>query len=173
MRNVVSTSIIFTILLVACASGQTSQAEDAHKHAATRQLMQVVGTAGLLQQILDQTIDLQVATMRRLRPDISDSFWDRFTSEFKQDANPQELIDLMVPIYEKHFSQDEIEQLVSFYSSPLGKKISTTLPAIQSESLEAGKEWGATIAKRLEERMNNELEHEKNGKKPSTGLQQD
>jgi uncharacterized protein len=172
MRKILSFSFIFAILLAASASAQTSHAEEEQKHTATRQLMQVVGTAGLLQQILDQTIDQQVATMRRLRPDISDSFWDHFSIEFKHDANPQELIDLMVPIYEKHFSQDEIQQLVSFYSTPLGKKISTTLPEIQGESLEAGKQWGAKIAKRLEERMNQEMEDEKSGKKPSEGLQQ-
>ena len=154
------------------SQGSSRSREDRRKHEDTRKLMQVVGTSGVLKQILDDTIEQQIATMRRLRPELPDRFWDQFTSDFKRDANPDELIDLMVPIYEKNFSHDEIQQLLVFYSTPLGKKITSTLPEIQRESMDAGKQWGEKVAERLEERMNKELEQQPNSKKPSAGLRQ-
>src|SRR5205823_2255100 len=98
-------------------------------------------TTRLLQDVIDQTIEQQVAVLRRSRPEVPQKFWDDFTHEAHQEASPAELMRLIAPIYDQHFTHDEIRQMISFYESPLGKKISATLPEIQQESLDVGQQW--------------------------------
>jgi len=42
----------------------------------------------------------------------------------------------MVPVYQKHFTKGDIDQMVAFYSSPTGQKLLKELPAITSESMQ-------------------------------------
>jgi hypothetical protein len=47
-----------------------------------------------------------------------------------------QLIEAMVPAYQKHFTKGDMEALTAFYSSPTGQKILQELPAITSESMQ-------------------------------------
>lgn len=123
------------------------------KHQDTEKLMELVGTRRILRDIFDQDIDAQMTAMRRARPDVPDQFWQDFEVEFKRQASPDELMKVILPIYDRHFTHQEIRQLIAFYESPLGRKISVTLPEIQSESIAAGRAWG----EQLGDRMNAEL----------------
>ena len=47
-----------------------------------------------------------------------------------------EMLDAMVPIYQKHLSKGDVTGLVTFYSSPTGQKILKEMPAITAEALQ-------------------------------------
>lgn len=128
------------------------------KHDDTEKLMELVGTRQILRDIFDQDIDAQIAAMRRARPDVPDQFWRDFAVEFKRQASPDELMKAILPIYDKHFTHQEIRQLIAFYESPLGRKISTTLPEIQRESIEAGQAWGEQLGDRMHTKLQQRLE---------------
>ena len=127
------------------------------KHQDTEKLMELVGTRGILRDIFDQDIDAQISAMRHARPDVPEQFWQDFTVEFKRQASPDELMKAILPIYDKHFTQQEIRQLIAFYESPLGRKISTTLPEIQRESVEAGRAWGEQLGDRMHKELQQRL----------------
>jgi hypothetical protein len=127
------------------------------KHQDTEKLMELVGTRRILRDLFDQDIDAQIAAMRHARPDVPEQFWQDFTVEFKRQASPDELMNAILPIYDKHFSHQEIRQLIAFYESPLGRKISTTLPEIQRESVEAGRAWGERLGDRMHEELQKRL----------------
>jgi hypothetical protein len=48
-----------------------------------------------------------------------------------------EIMQAMVPAYQKHFSKGDIDALVAFYSTPTGQKMLETMPAVMSESMES------------------------------------
>lgn len=127
------------------------------KHQDTEKLMDLVGTRRILRDLFDQDIDAQIAAMHRARPDVPDQFWQDFTEEFKRQASPDELMKAILPIYDKHFTHQEIRQLIAFYQSPLGRKISTTLPEIQRESVEAGRAWGENLGDRMHKELQQRL----------------
>ncbi len=68
------------------------------------------------------------------------------------------LMDRVVPLYDKHYTQDEIQKLIQFYETPLGKKVSALRPQITKESMVVAEEWinflepllVQALAKRLE-----------------------
>jgi hypothetical protein len=92
-----------------------------------------------------QVMDLMFPEFQKLLPDVPDSFWQSARS--KIDAKT--IFELMIPIYQKHFTPDEIDSLISFYKTPVGRKTIEETPAIMQESMEAGKQWGAVIAEEL------------------------
>jgi hypothetical protein len=47
-----------------------------------------------------------------------------------------EMMDAMVPTYQKHFTKGDMDALTAFYSAPTGQKILKEMPAIMSEAME-------------------------------------
>ena len=82
-----------------------------------------------------------------------DELSDTIFAEF----SPDELIDAIVPIYQKHLSKPDLEAIVAFYSSPAGQKVLKEMPGIMAESMEAGGKIGRSkmesVNRRIEEQM--------------------
>jgi hypothetical protein len=47
-----------------------------------------------------------------------------------------EMMQAMVPAYQKHFTKGDIDNLIAFYSSPTGAKLLRDLPSIMAESMQ-------------------------------------
>lgn len=56
--------------------------------------------------------------------------------EFKK-IGMEDLIQDVVPIYQKHLTRSDVEAVIRFYSSPVGQKIRREQPAMARESLQA------------------------------------
>lgn len=98
-----------------------------------RQLMEVVGVGKMLSQMNNQA----VAVMQQSLPCIPSSYWQGYL-----DANgTQQFIGRLVPIYQRHFTADEIEGMLKFYRSPLGQKVITEMPTTMGEANQAGLQW--------------------------------
>src|SRR5208283_4322297 len=48
-----------------------------------------------------------------------------------------EMVQSMIPAYQKHFTKGDINALLAFYSSPTGQKMLRDMPAITAESMSA------------------------------------
>ena len=57
---------------------------------------------------------------------------DDFLKNFPFD----EILQSMVPVYQKHFTKGDMDSLVAFYSSPTGQKLLNEMPAITAESMQ-------------------------------------
>lgn len=53
-----------------------------------------------------------------------------------------DMVNAVVPIYQKHLTKSDLEAITAFYSSPPGQKILKEMPAIMSEAMQAGGEIG-------------------------------
>jgi hypothetical protein len=47
-----------------------------------------------------------------------------------------EMLEAMVPVYQKHFTKGDIDAFVAFYSTPTGQKLLRELPAITAEAMQ-------------------------------------
>jgi hypothetical protein len=56
-----------------------------------------------------------------------------------------EMVDAIVPIYQKHLTKLDLAAVTAFYSSPSGQKILKEMPAIMSEAMQAGGEIGRRV----------------------------
>jgi hypothetical protein len=57
-----------------------------------------------------------------------------------------ELLHEAALLYARHFSTDELEQMVGFYKSPVGQKMVTEQPKMMQEMALAAQGWGQRIA---------------------------
>jgi uncharacterized protein len=48
-----------------------------------------------------------------------------------------EMMQAMVPAYEKHFTKGDMDALVAFYSAPTGQKVLQELPAVMAEAMQS------------------------------------
>jgi len=82
---------------------------------------------------------------RAANPQIPAAFWDAFLARARRDI-PQ-LVDSLVPIYASHFTRPELDELVRFYQSPLGRHLAEVQPLITQASVQAGQRWGSAIGR--------------------------
>jgi uncharacterized protein len=48
-----------------------------------------------------------------------------------------EMLNDMIPIYQRHFTKSDIDALIAFYSSPAGQKFLHETPAVTAETMRA------------------------------------
>ena len=106
-----------------------------------RHLLDISGSGALTMQIMDTIIP----EFNKLVPDIPEDFWVRFRDKI----NVDDFYDLIIPIYNKYYTLDEINELIAFYNTPLGKKLISTTPIITQESYAAGQNWGRMLGEQI------------------------
>jgi hypothetical protein len=104
-----------------------------------RKLLEVTGASGLGKQVGDGMMD----AFRKM-PSLPPGFVDRF----KQNLHAEVLVDLIVPIYLRHYDRTTIIAAIRFYRSEPGQRMVSALPEVTAESMAAGKAWGADLAKK-------------------------
>ena len=73
--------------------------------------------------------------------------------EFTNDVMSS-LIEMLVPIYQKHFTEQDLKDAIDLFKTPIGKKISEKSPIIAQESMQASMQWGMELSTKLQKYMN-------------------
>lgn len=58
-------------------------------------------------------------------------------SELETFLNVDEILSTLIPVYDRHYTEEELQQLTAFYSTPVGQKMLAQTPQIMKETLEA------------------------------------
>jgi uncharacterized protein len=58
-------------------------------------------------------------------------------NEMFENMPSDEMMQAMVPVYQKHFTKGDIDNMIAFYSTPTGAKLMNEMPAIMKESMQA------------------------------------
>ena len=74
-----------------------------------------------------------------------------YWTKFEKKINPRDLLDKMVPLYDKYFSLEDLKAINTFYGSAAGQRILSSMPQIMQEAMKVGMEWGEGIAKQVVE----------------------
>ena len=144
-RTAFGALLLIAALPLAAQQGQT--AVDSGTAASIRQLLALTGSAKLVVRGLETMVPAQ----RAANPRMPAAFWDAFLARARHDTT--QLMQLIIPIYAAHFTKDELEGLVRFYQTPLGRRLAEVLPVIGQESMQAGQSWGANIGRQVAESL--------------------
>ena len=63
------------------------------------------------------------------------------------------LVDLLVPIYKNHFTEQDLKEAIELYKTPIGKKISEKTPIIAQETMQVSMQWGMELAEKMQKYM--------------------
>jgi len=65
-----------------------------------------------------------------------DDFAVKFRARFDERMKISEVIDAVyIPLYDQYFTKEDLEQMVAFYSTPVGQKAITRMPLLMQEAL--------------------------------------
>jgi hypothetical protein len=127
---------------VANATGGDAPAEDltplTNEQLATK-LLELTGATHLGKQVMDG-----MAENFTKFPGLPPGFLDKF----RENAHPEELTALLVPIYVKSFDRDTLIAAIRFYESRYGRLMVAALPGATKASMEVGQTWGRKMAEK-------------------------
>ena len=77
----------------------------------------------------------------------------------------REMMEATVPVYQRHLSKSDLEAMMAFYATPVGKKVLREQPAMMQESMQAAAGIQERIARgvflKIDERMERMMHPEK------------
>lgn len=117
----------------------------AEKKADILKMLKLTGASEMGKQALTQMLAMQ----KQQNPNVPDKVWQDFMAE----VDMNELVELTIPSYDKHFTHDEIKEIIKFFESPIGKKMIVTQPLVMRDSAIEGQKWGMKLASRMAQRL--------------------
>jgi len=84
---------------------------------------------------------------------------NEIAANLQKDYAPRasELVDMTAKIYAEHFTEAELKALLTFYQSPLGRKMIVEEPKVVDESLTRAGQWGDLLAEDVVAKMRAEM----------------
>lgn len=98
-------------------------------------------------EMMQQMVDAMAVPMHKMVHEQYEKDKDKLPADFEARMNKQmdemvsdmpwdEMIDAMVPTYQRHLTKGDVDALVAFYSSPTGQKIIREMPSMMAEAME-------------------------------------
>lgn len=121
------------------APAQVQKAEKEKKRieAKVRELLNLTGAGNLGKQMMNQMV-AQFKTMNALP--------EGFAEKFLEIAKPDDLVDLIVPIYVELVREEDLDAITAFFKTKSGRRWIASQPKILAESMRVGEEWGRKLA---------------------------
>lgn len=136
-------TLVLISLACCCTFGCLAQGKTKTDH--IKQLLETTGAGKMGVQMANQ----MMSSFSEMYTGVPDTIW----AEFKKEINEWDLLNLIIPVYDKYYTDDEIMQLIKFYNTDLGKKMIERTPLIAQESYKAGETWGRKIGENIANRL--------------------
>ncbi|HKP73156.1 MAG TPA: DUF2059 domain-containing protein [Pyrinomonadaceae bacterium] len=162
--------IVFLILGAAtCALAQAGTQVNKEKEQNIRRLLDIIGATKVGAQVMEQELATVRTEMQKTDPAIAKQVVDIMQEELRKDFTPERITELLIPIYDRHLTNEDIVGLIAFYQSEVGKKTITVLPQVVKESYDSGVELGRAVQKRVIDRIRAEVKMPAPARKSTKG----
>ncbi len=159
--------ITITLLLSLSFSAHSESSISKEKRALIDTLLQQTGQSAVAmgKQFSDLFIQQMVIALKRSRPDINPKAFDIVKEEINGIMNEEFVINgalgsMMYPIYDRHFTADELRKMIELNNTDFGKKMIRVMPRISQEGMHAGQQFGQQIAPKIQQRIIDRLKKE-------------
>jgi hypothetical protein len=163
-----SLGLILTPTLTARTQQSASpQKIDPAKEAVIRHLLEVTGGKKMMDQLMTQMFAQVKGSIFKDLPQnergqkITGAFFEKIQAKMKTG----DLLEQMIPIYDKYFTEADLQGVIQFYQSPLGQRFLQVMPQISGESMAIGIQWGQKISREIWAEMEAEFPELKAGQK--------
>ena len=147
MRPAFGTLILLCTLLNPATAGAADDTVPSdippQKEADIQKLLAMTDSLDMGQQVVDQLLAIQQSAQSAVPQEV----WD----EIRAELDMTRIQPVIVAIWDRHFSHDDIRGLIEFYESPLGRKLVETQPAVMQESMAAGELWARQVLQRVDQ----------------------
>lgn len=139
---------VFTLLLAfSSISFAQSQEEDSYRET-LQKMFEVAGSEETYKSVIKQMFSM----FKQQYSEVEQEVWVEFEKEFLK-SSIDELTEMLMPVYQKYLTIEDLEAIIVFYETPAGKKFARYTPVITQESMQIGQEWGMKIGEGFEQKM--------------------
>ena len=136
----VNLTLIFLLLLAFNLNAQEGSYDTKVK-----KMLKLSGAAENFDVVVTNMLNLQKEAYSQL---LSEEFFEELEIEIKE-IGFQKLVPKFVPIYKKHLSEKDLDGIIAFYESEVGRKLAKKTPLIIVDAMLIGAEWGEEIGEIL------------------------
>ena len=131
---------------------------DAEKKQRIDVLLDITGGDRIAPLIARQFIQISSDALKRSNPDVDPAAYEIISEEVNdvvaaEVGEKNAIREMMYPIYSEHLSTEEINEIIKFYDTALGKKILSAMPQITREGMAATRDWGQSLAPTIRQRL--------------------
>ena len=114
------------------------------KEAAIRKLFEVSGIKESMKSTMAAALNNMRPTLTRMLPpgEYQGKLIDLFIERFQQKVKVDDIVELIVPIYDKYLSMEDVDALTKFYQTPAGKKALSTMTQVMVECATVSEKYG-------------------------------
>jgi len=150
------------LLMLSLFAGSAAQAQDAgtaKRLELGQQLIDLAGVKDGIAQMLDQIAPGLTQLAQQANPGKEKEVAEVMTQFIvpKMKENLPEALRQCAVVYADHFTEDELNQLIAFYQSPLGRKLVHEQPAMSRELSRFGAAWARKAAQQAIHEYANEF----------------
>jgi len=139
----------------------------AEKKALIDQLMAQTGqpATSVGEQFSNSFIQQMTMMLKRTNPNVDPKAYKIMSEEVhsvvKAEAGADKtLSEIMYPVYDKHFTTEDLSKIVEFNNSPVGQKLQKVMPMITQEGMKVGQTFGQTVAPKIQQRLRARFQQE-------------
>jgi hypothetical protein len=135
------------------------------KRADIEKLIRITGPPDVTRQTSDFFIRQFSQKIKASRPDLPAKTYRILSEEINKVVDEHMtskggFLDMVVPIYAKHFNHAEIKALLNFYQTDLGRKTIKVWPLILQESMLLAQDWWKSLAPLIKNKVNHRFKKE-------------
>jgi hypothetical protein len=174
-ESLMKTCHVLTLILLSTSISVYAQSDTPSSRDDIMKLFAVMKVHDQTRLVMESVAAEQRAMMhdglRKRYPQITEAEMarlDQATLDIMRDVSVDDMLDDMIPIYQKHLSKKDVDAMSAFYASDTGQKLLREMPAMTSESMRATAPRMQAIMERVMNRIEQMAreDREKNGAAP-------
>ena len=140
--------LTITILLILLTFGLSFGQVDPEFKAVLKNMFEVSGTEETYKTVIKQMVSM----FKTQFSDVPEEHWIELEKEFLQ-TSLDDLVEMLIPVYSKHLTLDDLQKIIEFYHTPTGKKYAEKTPLLTQESMQIGQQWGMKIGQDFQSKL--------------------
>ena len=156
---VLRTILIVTFSMACVVAAYAADDVSASEKKKILELMEIIGAKNIGRQVSVSFAQQLSYGLKQSQPDIDPQAFKVVAAVTDEELSKHsdELIAKMVPLYAKHFTETDLDALLAFYRSPIGRKTVEAMPALMQESMELAIDESKASVPKIQERVTEKL----------------
>jgi hypothetical protein len=151
-------ALLGAVLLGFAAVAAQAQSPTAGAVAAARELIQAKGGGAMFEPVIPGVVESTKNNLLPTNPNLSREL-NEVSAQLRREyeAKKAELVYEVAIVYAKHFTEQELKELVAFYKSPLGQKMLKEEPLALDQSMKKAQDWSQDFSEAVLGRIRTEM----------------
>lgn len=164
MKTGIALAILLTALPAAGFAAEAPATVPEPLHSDILQLIKMTQATNMAQLVGDAVAQQLANNLKAAHPEVPQKAFTIIQEEtrktFTDPATINKLINNLVPVFAKYYTDQDVRGMIAFYKTPLGKKVIATNPKIAQAGLQIGEDWGRALAPELVQHIQERFKQE-------------